>query len=47
VAGQDRLSTAEMEEIVSSHHSAECAVIGINDELKGQVPLALVVNKSR
>jgi propionyl-CoA synthetase len=46
VAGH-RLSTAEMEEIVSSHHSvAECAVIGINDELKGQVPLALVVNKS-
>ncbi|MEO8233858.1 MAG: acetate--CoA ligase [Flavobacterium sp.] len=46
VAGH-RLSTAEMEEIVSSHHSvAECAVIGINDELKGQIPLALVVNKS-
>jgi propionyl-CoA synthetase len=46
VAGH-RLSTAEMEEIVSSHHSvAECTVIGINDELKGQVPLALVVNKS-
>ncbi|SFB29323.1 propionyl-CoA synthetase [Flavobacterium swingsii] len=46
VAGH-RLSTAEMEEIVSSHHSvAECAVIGINDDLKGQIPLALVVNKS-
>ena len=46
VAGH-RLSTAEMEEIVSSHHSvAECAVIGINDDLKGQVPLALVVTKS-
>jgi propionyl-CoA synthetase len=46
VAGH-RLSTAEMEEIVSSHHSiAECAVIGINDELKGQIPLALVVIKS-
>lgn len=45
VAGH-RLSTAEMEEIVSSHHSvAECAVIGINDELKGQIPLALVVSK--
>ena len=41
-----RLSTAEMEEIVASHHSvAECAVIGINDELKGQIPLALVVTK--
>jgi propionyl-CoA synthetase len=45
VAGH-RLSTAEMEEIVSSHQSvAECAVIGINDELKGQIPLALVVTK--
>lgn len=46
VAGH-RLSTAEMEEIVASHHAvAECAVIGINDELKGQIPLALVVIKS-
>ncbi len=46
VAGH-RLSTAEMEEIVASHHAvAECAVIGINDELKGQIPLALVVTKS-
>jgi propionyl-CoA synthetase len=45
VAGH-RLSTAEMEEIVASHHSvAECAVIGINDELRGQIPLALVVTK--
>ncbi|MDN3676938.1 acetate--CoA ligase [Flavobacterium paronense] len=45
VAGH-RLSTAEMEEIVASHHAvAECAVIGINDELKGQIPLALVVSK--
>nr|WP_315208879.1 propionyl-CoA synthetase [uncultured Flavobacterium sp.] len=46
VAGH-RLSTAEMEEVVASHHSvAECAVIGIHDELKGQIPLALVVTKS-
>lgn len=46
VAGH-RLSTAEMEEIVSSHASvAECAVIGIHDDLKGQIPLALVVTKS-
>lgn len=45
VAGH-RLSTSEMEEIVSSHQSvAECAVIGINDALKGQIPLALVVIK--
>lgn len=45
VAGH-RLSTAEMEEIVASHYSvAECAVIGIHDDLKGQSPLALVVIK--
>lgn len=45
VAGH-RLSTSEMEEIVASHVSvAECAVIGINDALKGQIPLALVVTK--
>ncbi|MFN8324806.1 MAG: acetate--CoA ligase [Flavobacteriaceae bacterium] len=46
VAGH-RLSTAEMEEIVASHSSvAECAVVGIEDELKGQIPLALAVIKS-
>jgi propionyl-CoA synthetase len=45
VAGH-RLSTAEMEEVVASHQSvAECAVIGINDALRGQIPLALVVTK--
>jgi propionyl-CoA synthetase len=45
VAGH-RLSTAEMEEIVASHPSvAECAVIGINNELKGQIPMAIVVKK--
>jgi propionyl-CoA synthetase len=32
------LSTAEMEEVVASHHYvAECAVIGIADEFKGQI----------
>ena len=46
VAGH-RLSTGEMEESLSSHHAvAECAVIGINDELKGQVPFGLVVIKN-
>lgn len=46
VAGH-RLSTAEMEEIVASHPAvAECAVIGINDELRGQIPLAMVVTKT-
>lgn len=45
VAGH-RLSTADMEETISSHDAiAECAVVGISDELKGQVPLALVVKK--
>jgi propionyl-CoA synthetase len=46
VAGH-RLSTAEMEEVVASHSAvAECAVIGIHDDLKGQKPLALAVTKS-
>jgi len=46
VAGH-RLSTAEMEEVVALNPSvAECAVFGIADDLKGQVPLALVVLKS-
>ena len=46
VAGH-RLSTAEMEEVVASHPSvAECAVIGIYNDLKGQIPLTLVVTKS-
>lgn len=46
VAGH-RLSTAEMEEIVASHAVvAECAVIGVHDDLKGQIPLAMVVKKT-
>ncbi len=45
VAGH-RLSTAEMEEMISQNSAiAECAVIGIEEELKGQVPIALVVLK--
>jgi len=45
VAGH-RLSTGELEEIVASHPDvAECAVFGIDDELKGQLPLGLVVLK--
>ena len=45
VAGH-RLSTGEMEEIVAAHPAvAECAVFGIADSLKGQVPLGLVVLK--
>lgn len=46
VAGH-RLSTGEMEEIVSQHPNvAECAVIGVEDSLKGQVPVGLVVLKA-
>ncbi|WP_312089263.1 acetate--CoA ligase [Chryseobacterium sp.] len=46
VAGH-RLSTSEMEEIVSSHPDvAECAVVGIDDDLKGQIPFASVVLKN-
>ena len=42
VAGH-RLSTGAMEEAVSNHTDvAECAVVGVLDNLKGQVPLGLV-----
>lgn len=45
VAGH-RLSTAQLEEVVASHEAvAECAVIGMEDGLKGQLPLAFVVAK--
>lgn len=46
VAGH-RLSTGGMEEVLSSHPDvAECAVIGVDDDLKGQVPLGFLVLKS-
>lgn len=46
VAGH-RLSTGAIEEIVAAHPDvAECAVIGVADELKGQVPRGLVVLKA-
>ncbi len=46
VAGH-RLSTGEMEEIVGKHAMvAECAVIGRQDELKGQMPMGFVVLKN-
>ncbi|MBN9312323.1 MAG: propionyl-CoA synthetase [Chryseobacterium sp. 39-10] len=46
VAGH-RLSTSEMEEVVSSNIDiAECAVVGIEDQLKGQIPFAIVVTKA-
>lgn len=41
-----RLSTGQLEEIVSNHHDvAECAVIGLKDSIKGEVPVAFVVVK--
>jgi propionyl-CoA synthetase len=46
VAGH-RLSTGAMEEVLAAHPAvAECAVIGVHDPLKGQVPRGFVVLKS-
>ncbi|MFP4077131.1 MAG: propionyl-CoA synthetase [Halochromatium sp.] len=46
VAGH-RLSTGQIEEVLASHPDvAECAVIGVHDALKGQLPLGLVVLKA-
>ncbi len=46
VAGH-RLSTGAMEEVLASHPDvAECAVMGVNDEIKGEVPVGLVVVKA-
>ncbi len=45
VAGH-RLSTGEMEEVIGAHPTvAECAVVGVHDELKGELPVAFVVLK--
>lgn len=46
IAGH-RLSTGAMEEVISTHPDiAECAVIGTDDQLKGQLPLGLFVLKA-
>ncbi len=46
VAGH-RLSTGQMEEVVARHKDvAECAVVGVADELKGQIPAAFIVINS-
>jgi len=46
VAGH-RLSTGALEEVLASHPNvAECAVVGAADELKGEIPLGLVVLKT-
>jgi propionyl-CoA synthetase len=45
VAGH-RLGTREIEEAISAHSNiAECAVVGVADQLKGQIPLAFAVVK--
>src|SRR5260370_10620366 len=47
VAGH-RLSTGGMEEVLAAHPDvAECAVMGVADALKGQVPLGLLALKAR
>jgi propionyl-CoA synthetase len=46
VAGH-RLSTGALEEVLAAHHDvAECAVLGAADEMKGEIPLGLVVLKA-
>lgn len=46
VAGH-RLSTGSMEEVLASHPDvAECAVIGVADDIKGEVPVGFVVTKA-
>ncbi|MEK9672858.1 MAG: propionyl-CoA synthetase [Rhodospirillaceae bacterium] len=46
VAGH-RLSTGGMEEVLASHPDvAECAVIGVEDQLKGQLPVGFLVLKA-
>ena len=46
VAGH-RLSTGGMEEVLAGHPDvAECAVLGIKDELKGEVPCGFIVLKA-
>ena len=46
VAGH-RLSTGAMEEVLASHNDvAECAVVGVADEIKGEIPLGFIVLKA-
>jgi propionyl-CoA synthetase len=46
VAGH-RLSTGAIEEVLAAHPDvAECAVLGVGDDLKGQLPLGLLVLKA-
>jgi propionyl-CoA synthetase len=46
VAGH-RLSTGAMEEVLSAHPDiAECAVVGVTDEIKGEIPVGFAVTKA-
>jgi propionyl-CoA synthetase len=46
VAGH-RLSTGAMEEVLASHADiAECAVVGVTDEIKGEIPVGFAVTKA-
>ena len=46
VAGH-RLSTGGMEEVLAAHPDvAECAVVGVKDKLKGEIPLGMIVLKA-
>ncbi len=46
VAGH-RLSTGAMEEVLASHPDiAECAVVGVSDDIKGEIPVGFVVTKA-
>src|SRR5262245_62454987 len=46
VAGH-RLSIGAMEEVLAAHPDiAECAVVGVADELKGEIPVGFVVTKA-
>src|SRR5207244_5656832 len=46
VAGH-RLSTGGMEEVLAGHPDvAECAVVGVADDVKGEVPVGFVVTKA-
>ena len=45
-AAGHRLSTGRMEEVLSAKEVAECAVIGVADQLKGEVPCGFIVLKA-
>ena len=45
-AAGHRLSTGRMEEVLAAKEVAECAVIGVADQLKGEVPCGFIVLKA-